>query len=371
MESIGTLAAGIAHDFNNILGIVLGYTALIQRTPQSTSEGIRAIKAAVQRGANLVKQILTFARKTDVSFGPIDLNLMIEEIAKMLRETISKTIDLSLELGDSMPLIHGDATQLHQVLLNLCVNARDAMPKGGTLSVRTDMVEGSELRKFFSDASDEGYAHVIVTDTGIGMDESTLSHIFDPFFTTKEKGKGTGLGLSVVYGVMKNHHGLMNVRSELGKGSAFHLYFPIPEKIEQVSNQSIKERDENLRGDETILVVEDEEALLLMAKVVLEANGYRVMSAMDGSAALEVYRVHGDEIALVLTDVGLPKLGGDQLLIQLKKINPAVRVILASGYFEPKAKTAAFKAGAKEFVQKPYDPAEILKKVRHVIDARQ
>ena len=373
LESIGTLASGIAHDFNNILGIILGYSSLIERIaddPEKLSQSVQSINAAVQRGASLVKQILTFARKADVIFGPIDVNVMIKEIVKMLRETFPKTIEMSLQLDRDLPFIIADATQLHQVLLNIGVNARDAMPIGGILSFKTEIAKGSSLRNAFSDVQDADYAHIIITDTGVGMDNTTRAHIFDPFFTTKEKGKGTGLGLSVVYGVMKNHNGFIDVQSEPGKGTTFNLYFPIPEESAHRTGRTVED-SENIRGGtETILVVEDEEALLRMSKRILEGKGYHVLTAVDGLEALALYRKHKDEIALVVTDVGLPKMSGDQLFFELKKVNPSVRVVLVSGYIDPGIKSEIFKAGVHDFVQKPYDPDEVLKKVRESIDRK-
>jgi PAS domain S-box-containing protein len=373
LESIGTLASGIAHDFNNILGIILGYSTLIERIaddPEKLSQSIQSINAAVQRGASLVKQILTFARKAEVVFGPIDVNVMIKEIVKMLRETFPKTIEMSVQLDKELPFIIADATQLHQVLLNMSVNARDAMPIGGKLSFKTEVATGLSLRDAFPDVPDGDYAHIIITDTGVGMDDTTRAHIFDPFFTTKEKGKGTGLGLSVVYGVMKNHNGFIDVHSEPGKGTTFDLYFPIPEESLRATGKQAEIREEIRGGTETILVVEDEEALLTMLRVVLGAKGYHALTAVDGLEALALYRKHKDEIALVMTDVGLPKISGDQLFFELKKVNPSVRVVLMSGYLDAGLKSEIFKAGVQDFVQKPYDPNEVLRKVREAIDRK-
>jgi CheY-like chemotaxis protein len=295
---------------------------------------------------------------------------MVKEISKMLKETFPRTIELSLQLSKDIPLINADATQVHQVLLNLSVNARDAMPSGGTLTFKTGVVKGSNLRNVFSNTSDGDYVHLGVSDTGIGMDEKTRSQIFDPFFTTKEKGKGTGLGLSVVYGVMKNHNGFVNVESEPGKGTTFNLYFPISEESLRATGKQVKDREEIRGGTETILIVEDEEALLTMLKVILEVKGYHVLTAVDGLEALALYRKHKDEIALVMTDVGLPKISGDQLFFELKKMNPSVRVVLMSGYIDVGIKSEIFQAGVHDFVQKPYDPDEVLKKVRESIDRR-
>lgn len=374
MDGIGTLASGIAHDFNNILGIILGYSALIERIPDdgtSVLQSVHAINAAVQRGAGLVKQILTFARKTEVFIGPVDVNIMVKEMGKMLRETFTKSIDFSVQLGKNIPFINADATQLHQALLNLCVNARDAMPAGGILSMSTEVVQKSSIQNEHPEADSLHYILVKIADTGTGMDDATRSHIFEPFFTTKEKGKGTGLGLSVVYGVMKNHNGLLDVHSEPGKGTIFSLYFPVPEEDDAVSGKHAVTQEEIRGGDETILVVEDEELLLSMVKSVLEGKGYRVMTATNGQLALDTFREHRNEISLVLSDIGLPRLSGDKLYHELKKINPSVRVILASGYFDQQIKSEILEAGAKDFIQKPYDLDDVLRKIRETLDMQK
>jgi len=380
MESIGTLAGGIAHDFNNILGIILGHASFIQpgdvdRETLSASSG--AITKAVQRGANLVRQILTFARKTDTAMEPVNVNTTIEELAKMLRETFPKTTEIALQLDKTIPLITMDHTQLHQALLNLCVNARDAMndpsdstPKGGTLSIKTEMIASDKVRARFADAIESPYACISVSDTGVGMDEATKQRIFEPFFTTKEPGRGTGLGLAVVYGVVKSHQGFVDVESEVGRGTTFRLYFPIPANIIMPTTTEEKKSVEIPRGTETILLIEDEESLLDLMKTLLENKGYRVLTAQDGREAIEVYTQHRESIALVLTDLGLPKLSGQGVVATLTGINPQLDIIVASGFLDPELKSELSKAGAKEFVQKPYVPAEMLTKVRTVIDCR-
>jgi PAS domain S-box-containing protein len=368
MESVGTLASGIAHDFNNILGIILGYAALIERDPQTISQSIQSINAAVNRGAGLVKQILTFARKSGVVVGPLEINSMTKEIVKMLKETFPKTIEISLSLGKTIPQINADPTQLHQAVLNLCVNARDAMPNGGVLTLQTNVVKKEDLETIFQDVSGEEYVRLSVVDTGTGMDENIRNQIFDPFFTTKEEGKGTGLGLSVVYGVMKEHHGFVNVESTPGKGSTFHLYFPVNKAGAQLSPAATGGGEKIPGGSETLLVVEDEVTLLEMMKVLVEDKGYRVITAEDGLRAREIYRARGNEISLVVSDVGLPKMNGEQLFKELKNINPSVKVIIASGYIDADQKSEIFRAGVKDFIQKPYTPDEVLKKIRAVLD---
>jgi len=371
MESLGTLAAGIAHDFNNILSIILVYNSLNQRIandPQKLAQSTGAIHEAVQRGANLVKQILTFARKTEVHVGPIDINVAIKDVVKMLNETFPKTINLSLHLLDEVPFITADPTQIQQVLLNLCVNARDAMPGGGTLTLKTDLASGQKVHTLFSEALASEYVHISVRDTGIGMDETTRNLIFDPFFTTKEKGKGTGLGLSVVYGAVKNHEGFIRVESMPSRGSVFHLYFPIPTKSLPAYDLQIDEEKEIPGGSETLLVIEDEEAIRSNIQSLFEAKGYSVLAVRDGGEAVEIYKEKKDAIQLVLSDLGLPTLSGDQVLFLLKAINPDVKVIFASGYFEPETKNELTSAGALDFIQKPYTPEEILRKVRKALD---
>ena len=378
MESIGTLAGGIAHDFYNILGIILGHTSFIEPgdiDPTTLSTRMAAITKAVQRGANLVRQILTFARKTDAALEPVNVNTTIEELAKMLRETFPKTTEIALHLDKTVPLITMDHTQLHQALLNLCVNARDAMndpswtaPKGSTLSIKTEMIAGDTLRTQFADAEGSHYVCIGVSDTGMGMDEATKQRIFEPFFTTKELGRGTGLGLAVVYGVVKSHQGFVDVESQPGRGTTFRLYLPIPEYIIELPQTEEKKSAEIPGGTETLLLVEDEESLLDLMKILLENKGYRVLTAHDGMEAIQVYTQHKESIALVLTDIGLPKLGGQALVATLTGINPRLDIIVTSGFLAPHVRSEFEKAGAKEFVHKPYVPAEIFTKIREVID---
>jgi PAS domain S-box-containing protein len=372
LQSVGVLAGGIAHDFNNILGIILGYTSLIEKDKlhaQKQSENIAAINQAVQRGAALVRQILTFARKTDVLFEPMSLANLFQEIFSMLEQTFPKIITFKKIFPEDIPLILADRTQIHQVLLNLCVNARDAMPNGGSITIEVKQQTGKQLKEQFPTADQNMYVCVSVTDTGGGMNESTRRKVFDPFFTTKDKGKGTGLGLSVVYGVMQAHQGFVNVESELGHGTTFHLYFPIPD-ISQTPTVSRKDDTYELGGTETILVVEDEEFLLNAMRFLLESKGYNVLSAQDGVEAIEMYKKHIQEIALVLTDIGLPLMTGIEEFKKLQEIDPSAAVIFASGYFEPEIKAELLNAGAKGFLQKPYMPDEIFRTLREALDKK-
>jgi CheY-like chemotaxis protein len=289
----------------------------------------------------------------------------------MLSQTFPKTIILRENIEKDIPYISADRTQIYQALLNLCVNARDAMPNGGCITLTIEKRTGEQIRKQFPTANQDSYLCTSVTDTGEGMDETTRSRIFDPFFTTKEKGKGTGLGLSVVFGVVQTHNGFIDVESEPGKGTTFRLYLPVSQTVEPIrveEGQTITE--EILGGTETLLVVEDEKALSELVRHLLETKGYKVHTAQDGNEAIEVYKRYKEEIDIVLTDMGLPGMVGAEVFKKLKEINPNVSVIFCSGSNEPNIKSELYKAGAKGFIQKPYDPNELLRKLREVLDEK-
>ncbi len=371
MESIGTLAGGVAHDFNNILSIILSYTSLLEQEksqPEKLDHTLEVIKKAVHRGASIVRQILTFARKADVTLESLGANEVVTDIEKMLVETFPESITFSLHLDPALPAIIADRTQLQQALLNLSVNARDAMPNGGTLTVTTTTAGQAALRERFPKAHEESYVCIRVADTGLGMDESTQKHIFEPFFTTKEFGKGTGLGLAVVYGVVENHHGFIDVESSPGRGTTFSLFFPVQTGDARISAAAPADKREPAGGNETILFVEDEAMLMNLAKMFLESRGYIVLAAGDGADAVELYLHHKDTIAAVVTDMGLPTMGGVDVFHRLKEVNPAVKVILVSGYLDPALKNEMLTAGAKGFIQKPYALGDMLRKLREVID---
>ncbi len=371
MESIGTLAGGIAHDFNNLLAIIMGHASLLEMTkdkPQKVMQSAEVIKKAVNRGAGLVNQILTFARKTDIRMESVDVKLVIDELVIFLQQTFSKAIKINAHFGKNIPSITADYNQIHQALLNISINARDAMPHGGTLSFTTKVVSKKELKHFFSEASELHYVCISVKDTGSGIDEQTRKRIFEPFFTTKEFGKGTGLGLATVYGIMHGHRGFIDIDSKIGIGTTFHLYFPLNPDETEIDRQTQEAEVEIKGGRETLLVVEDEEMLLELLTEILVSKGYNVLSARDGLEGIDVYAAHKDDISLVLTDMGLPKLSGFDMFVKLKKINPDILTIFASGFLEPKTISEMYKAGAKEFIQKPYETEDVLSKIRNVID---
>ncbi len=371
IQSLGTLAGGIAHDFNNILGIILGYASKMERgTPetQELGEGLEAIKHAVGRGAALVQQILTFARRTELASKAMSVPDLVRELVSMLQRTFPKAISLQVLIEEDVPIINADQTQIHQALLNLCVNARDAMPGGGEIVISVGAVPRSELETRFLGVESDRYIRISVTDTGTGMDNETKARAFDPFFTTKEKGKGTGLGLSVVYGIAQNHHGFVDVESAVDQGSTFSLFLPAPTHS-GILDGTRRTNGAIPGGSETILVVEDEQLLQDLMSARLEAKGYRVLVAGDGQRAVELYSDHKNEIALVFSDMGLPKMSGFDEFKKLKEINPEVRVILAGGFLEQELRVEMLKQGAIAFVQKPYDPDDILVLLREVLDA--
>lgn len=374
LESLGTLASGIAHDFNNILAIILGYSDLGERRSLAHQPELRkcfeAISLASRRGALLVSQLLTFARKTETIFRPIDVNAVILEITMFFGETFPKTICISTNLDKSIPCIVADVTQLHQVFMNLCVNARDAMPEGGTITITTTVTENAAIRARFPGAAAQRYMAITIADTGTGMDGETKRKIFDPFFTTKGPSKGTGLGLSLVHSIMENHRGMIEVESELGKGTAFHLYLPIEDSVPEDEEPAEARRAGMVRGTETVLLIEDEVLLIDMVQAALACNGYTVLLARDGEEGVAMYSRHREEIVAVLSDFGLPKLRGDEVANRIKAMDPKVKFVLISGFFDPEIRSRMAKTGVDRFLQKPFTFAELAECLRSVIDAK-
>jgi two-component system cell cycle sensor histidine kinase/response regulator CckA len=369
MEGLGTLAGGIAHDFNNIFAIILGYTCRLEvlGSQPEAAGATKIIKEAVDRGAALVQQLLTSARQTEARFSALDLNALVRELEKMLQATFPKTINFELRLQPDLPLITADRSQVHQVLLNLCVNARDAMENGGTLTLETSMTPGADLIESFTGAAAQNYACIRVRDTGSGMSKQVKSHIFEPFFTTKERGKGTGLGLSVVYGVVNNHRGFVQVESEPDAGTTFIVYLPVEHSTEELGGGIVAKITRKQNAPQTILLVEDEEMLRDLGVTILESEGYRVIAAKDGMEAVALFEVHRDDIGLVVCDLGLPRLGGREAFLKMKESRPGVRAIVASGYLEPAIRSEMLKAGVLDTIQKPYDFNDLLTKIRSAI----
>jgi PAS domain S-box-containing protein len=372
MEAVGTLAGGVAHDFNNVLQVALGYSDLIlarEDLPLPYRADLQKIHESARRGADLVQRLLTFSRKTDIKPQLINLNHRAKDLGKMLERTIPKMIDIQLSLSEELATINADPTQVDQILMNLAVNARDAMPEGGTLIIETHNVFLDEkYARIHLDAESGHYVLLEVTDTGTGMDEDTLEHIFEPFFTTKAMGEGTGLGLAMVHGIVRQHGGHIRCYSEPGHGTTFNVYFPALLSEEERKETTVTEMPRG--GSETILLVDDEEMIRELGSRILSERGYKVITASNGKVALDVYEQRGDQIALVILDLIMTEMGGRQCLERLLRLDPAVKVVIASGYSADGPTKEAIDAGAKGFVNKPYDIRQVLGVVREVLDAR-
>ena len=373
MESIGTLAGGIAHDFNNILNIIKGYISALGENPgagEHFAANLKVIDDAIERGTATVRQLLTLARKTEAHLASTNANDIISELAKLLKQTFPKTINVSLQLDRRLPSMLADPSQISQVLLNLCVNARDAMPSGGSLTLRTTLVHRRTVAERHAEAVAPWYVCIEVVDLGVGMDAAVRSRIFEPFFTTKETGQGTGLGLSIVYAIIKNHHAVIDVESQPGRGTTFRLYLPVASVKEKSSEETIRRETPVVKATDekgTILLAEDEENMVQLLKRALSQRGYQVLVAADGAVAIDLFSRHSHEIDAVLLDVGLPKIAGWDVIRRLKEIDPGVSVVVASGYIEPELKSKMFEAGVKAVVHKPYAVANIIETLQDVI----
>jgi PAS domain S-box-containing protein len=371
MEAIGTLAGGIAHDFNNLLQAIQGYAELLLLSKENEGSGRRELQEIIRvskRAGTLTQQLLTFSRKVESNLRPIGLNHEVEQVRGLLERTIPKMINIQLQLAEDLNLVNADAGQVEQVLMNLAVNAKDAMPDGGKLTIRTQNVvlnEGACLTH--AEARPGEYVLLAVTDTGHGMVRQTLERIFDPFYTTKGVAKGTGLGLSIVYGIVKNHDGFITCSSEPGQGTTFGIYFP--KVVGEVASLEQEDPEAPLAsGTETVLVVDDEAFIRDFAYQILNRFGYRVLTAPDGERALEVYRETMDGIDLVILDLIMPGMGGRTCLVELLKINPQVKVLITSGYSPDGPTKETLNAGARGFVSKPFEARELLKRVRGILD---
>ncbi len=371
MEAIGALAGGVAHDFNNVLQVALGYTELILRhegLPQGLRADLKKINDSSRQGADLVQRLLTFSRKAEFKPQPLDLNRRIADLASILERTIPKMIEIQLLLSENLPKINADKTQIDQVLMNLAVNARDAMPDGGKLIFETtNVLLDEEYAGANLDAKPGYHILLMVTDTGTGIDKKILERIFEPFYTTKSVGEGTGLGLAMVHGIVKQHGGHIRCYSEPGHGTTFKIYIPALVSGEEEEETTFKETARG--GSETLLLVDDEDLIRDLGARTLTRAGYKVFVASNGKEALEMYQAHRDEIALVLLDLIMPEMGGEQCLKGLLSLNPSVKVVIASGYSAGGPTEDALTDGAKGFVNKPYDIRKALEVIREVLDS--
>lgn len=377
MESIGTLAGGIAHDFNNLLGIIIGYATLTLRSAKEDKileRNVHSIESAAERGVGLVRQLLMFARKQERVLQTLDVTSIVNDVYKMVKETFPKVISMKMSAADGELLVNCDQTEIHQAVLNLCVNARDAMMDrpagvlaGGTLTISSRLEKGSDVQQRHPMAQADTYALISVSDTGVGFGEDTKQRIFEPFFTTKERGKGTGLGLSTVYGIVSSYEGIIEVESEPGKGSTFTLLLPARARADHQSDPAFARSDAAPGGNESILVVEDEPGLRELLSDILRSHGYKVLTADDGEAALALF-LDDRSVQLVVSDIGLPKVGGLDLFVEMRKLNPKVKVILVSGFVGDADRQKMLEIGVDRFIQKPYSPNDVLRKIREVLD---
>ena len=371
LESIGALAGGIAHDFNNILNIIIGHVLLLEQALPNVEhkQRIETILSASNRGTALVKQLLSFARKTPRKLDVIQINSVIIELIKLLNEIFPKQIRINSFLDDQLPPIVCDVTEIHQVLLNLCVNGRDAMPNGGDLAISTNLVSRDSLIGKHPTASANRYIRIDVIDTGTGMDEETQKRIFEPFFTTKEIGKGTGLGLSVVFGIIESHNGFIQIESVVGKGTTFSVFCPV---IEDKPEKTVKAKPALLSevkgGSEIILFVEDEDALREFVREILENKGYMVLTAPEGVEGLRIFNLFRDTINLVISDNEMPRMNGVELIRQIKTLSPKTKTIFATGNAEG-IKSTDPQFNSDSILEKPYDIVRILQVVRNVLDS--
>jgi PAS domain S-box-containing protein len=369
MESIGTLAGGIAHDLNNVLSPILMAIDMLQlkATDETSKKWLEVLRTNAERGGNMVRQVLSFARGVEGERVALQPKHLIKEIVKILRETLPKSIEINFQLPDDLWIISADATQMHQVLMNLCVNARDAMPEGGSISIKAEntLVDENYARMHI-EAKPGRFVLITVSDTGPGMSPEIQSRIFEPFFTTKEMSKGTGLGLSTALTIVKSHSGFMNVYSELHKGSQFALYLPALDAPGRTETGGLQ-TDLPLGNSELIMVVDDEESIREITRGTLETFGYTVLTASDGTEAVGLYADRKNDIAVVLTDMMMPFMDGPATIRALQKMNPAIKIIAASGLAAGHKPGEGSLEGVKVFLSKPYTAEKLLKALAEVL----
>lgn len=373
MESMGTLAGGIAHDFNNLLSGILGYASLLKIKIDSGDplyKYVDTIEKSAVKSSELTKKLLAFSRNVKYSLEVIDINQVIEEFLSIIERTISKKISINKSLASGLWPIKADPSQVEQVLLNLCINARDAMPEGGKLSIMTEnFILNNENQKEYVAIGKGKYVKLSIADTGEGIPAEILNKIFDPFFSTKDKHKGSGLGLSVVYGVVKEHEGYINIKSKLGEGTVFEIIFPISSK--PLQRKIFEQKQEIIGGSEVILIVDDEEVSRNLGKEILSDKGYKIVLAGTGFEAIEIYMKQKDDIALVILDMIMPGIDGRETSKRLKQINPSLKILISSGYSDETEKDNEFRSLIQGFIQKPYDINELSKKVRQILDSKE
>ena len=362
LEAIGHLAGGVAHDFNNLLTVIGGWSAVLSGRlagDPAAAGAVRAIQEAGQRGAALTRQLLAFGRRQMVQVAVLDLNALVVRIQSILVRLLGEDIEQVVELAADLRPVQADAGQLDQVLINLAVNARDAMPQGGRLTIRTENVDVAGPSAEFPEIAAGPYVGLTIADTGAGMDEATRARIFEPFFTTKGPEKGTGLGLSSAYGIVRRFDGHIAVESQPGRGSAFRILFPAAASPTGRPAPAATEPTD-LRGGGTVLLVEDDPGVRGLAEAVLSAGGYRVIAAPDGRAAWNAFRLHGAAVDLLVTDVVMPGMSGTALADELRGVRPGLKVLFMSGYTDDAVLRHGIQYDRVAFLHKPFTPGALL-----------
>ncbi len=368
MESLGTLAGGIAHDFNNLLAIINGYAEFCQSDaigPEVLQKSLREIHRAAQRAGGLVKQILTFSRKTEVKFSSLDLNQLTRELVSLLTETFPRTVNFRLLLQDRLPPLHADQIQVQQIVLNLCVNARDAMPQGGTLTITTDTHAGASIAHLGADPA-RTYACLRIADTGMGMSAEVRTRIFEPFFTTKPVNQGTGLGLAVVYGIVTAHQGCLEVDSTPGVGSTFSVYLPLAENVTMPAALALAP-NAFPGGTESLLIVDDEDSLRELLAAAFTGKGYRVSTAASGLEAISLIQDITQSFDAVLLDLNMPGTSGLGVLKVIRACRPSTKVLIISGEITPEARKDLEALGQHDMISKPYRLDDIGRRLRSIL----
>jgi len=370
MESIGLLAGGIAHDLNNVLTpITMAIQLLSERLPDDQSQGLlETLESNANRGADIVKQVLTFARGVEAEYSVLYPEKLVEEIVSITQHTFPKTIEIVADIADDLQAIKGNATHLHQVLLNLCVNSRDAMSEGGRLSIEADnFTVNEEYARRHRDAKPGEYVRISVIDNGTGIPPHILERIFEPFFTTKEVGRGTGLGLSVIHSIVKSHGGFIDVHSEIGEGSSFMVFLPADSTT--ATRRKVNDKAEIPRGNnELVLVVDDEESMRILSKEILENYHYKVITAKDGREAVAIYIRHQSEIKVVMTDMLMPEMDGPATIRALREINQKVPIIAMSGLATDELGLAGdLGNNVQASIAKPFSAGTLIRTISRVV----
>jgi two-component system, cell cycle sensor histidine kinase and response regulator CckA len=369
MEAIGTLAGGVAHDLNNILAPMFMISGLLKEklTSARDREYAKMIETSAQRGAGIVRQLLTFSRGLGGERLPVRLKHLVRELTELLTETFPRNIQIINSIGPDVPSILADPTQVQQVLMNLCVNARDAMPHGGVLRLEAANFESNELTPAHLSLQRGRYVQLSVIDTGEGMPREIVDRIFDPFFTTKPIGKGTGLGLSTVLGIVRSHGGAITVYSEVGKGTAFHVYLPVSDELDEAA---IPDAAPSAGHGELILVVDDEAPIRETTSDLLKLHGYQVIAASNGQQALLEVSLHGARIGLLLTDLMMPVMDGMTLIRIVRGLVPGLPVIASSGLGNEEQRAELEQMGITQILRKPYEPNRALQEIAHALARR-